>query len=104
MELTNLLHDASFSLRKGNMPSRLVADELDLNLATLASTLLVIIVVVVGSRRSLSLDATAFLSAAAIATDGVRLVELGRGGLVRLICNVGHGVQVGEVSTSCITA
>lgn len=44
-----LLHNSSLALGKCDMSARLVADELDLNLATLATALLVIIVVVVAS-------------------------------------------------------
>jgi hypothetical protein len=71
------------------MAARLVADELDLNLATLTAALLIIIVVVVASWRTLALD-TARLCGVAIAN--VLLIELGRRGLVVLICDVGHGV------------
>jgi hypothetical protein len=48
-KLISLLHDSSLALGKCDVSARLVADELDLNLATLATALLVIIVVVVAS-------------------------------------------------------
>lgn len=47
---TYLLHDAGLPLRKGNVPARLVLDELDLNLSPLAAGLVVILVIVVGGR------------------------------------------------------
>jgi len=47
---TYLLHDAGLALGKGDVPTRLVLDELDLNLPALAAGLVVIVVVVVGSR------------------------------------------------------
>lgn len=84
---TDLLHDASFPLRKGDMPTRLVTDELYLNLAALASTLIVVVVIVViRSALALSLDA-ATLGGSAIA---VRIVEVAGRRLVVLISDVGH--------------
>lgn len=47
---TYLLHDAGLALGEGDVPARLVLDELDLNLPALAARLVVIVVVVVGSR------------------------------------------------------
>lgn len=88
---TDLLHNTSLALGKGDVSTRLVADELDLNLATLAAALLIIVVLVVGGGLSLTLHAAGFLGCAAIA-DGVRVVKLGRRGLVVLIGDVGHGV------------
>ena len=85
---TDLLHDASFPLGEGNVATRLVADELDLNLATLAAALLVLVILVVGGRGSLALD-TARLGGSSVAI-AVRLVELGRRGLLVLIRDVGH--------------
>ena len=46
---TYLLHDTSFALGEGDVPARLILNELDLNLPALASWLVVIIVVVVCS-------------------------------------------------------
>ena len=43
-----LLHDTSLALGKGNVSTRLVGDELDLNLAALAAALLIVIIVVHG--------------------------------------------------------
>jgi hypothetical protein len=57
---SHLLHDTSFALREGDVPTRLVLNELDLDLAPLAARLVVVVVVVVGSGRgALSLDAAA---------------------------------------------
>jgi hypothetical protein len=47
---TYLLHDAGLPLGKGNVPARLVLNELDLNLSPLAAGLVVILVIVVGGR------------------------------------------------------
>lgn len=71
------------------MTPRLVADELDLNLAALTAALLVIIVVVVGRRWACALDAAALSGGAAIA-DRVRVVKVGGRRLVVLVCNVCH--------------
>jgi hypothetical protein len=45
-----LFHDAGFALGESNVSTRLVLDELDLNLSTLAAGLVIIVVVVVGCR------------------------------------------------------
>jgi hypothetical protein len=47
---TYLLHDAGFALAEGDVPTRLVGDELDLDLPALAAGLVVVVVVVVGGR------------------------------------------------------
>lgn len=70
---TYLLHDTSLSLGESNMPTRLVGDELDLNLATLAPWLVIIVVVVVGGSLTSSLDPTGFSTAV---TQGV-FIEAG---------------------------
>lgn len=56
--LTDLLHNTGLALREGDMATRLIRDELDLNLSSLATRLIIIIVVVVGGRWSLALHAT----------------------------------------------
>ena len=71
------------------MATRLVGDELDLNLAPLAATLLVIIVVVLSDAGSLTLHPTRLGGGSAIA-DGVAVVNVVGGGLVVLLGNVGH--------------
>jgi hypothetical protein len=84
---TNLLHDASFPLGECDVATRLVADELDLNLATLATTLLIVVVVIIiGRALALTLHA-ATLGGSTIA---VRVVEVAGRGLVVLIGDVGH--------------
>jgi len=56
-----LLHDASFALRKGDMPTRLVLNELDFNLPSLTARLVIIVIVVVGgSAGALTLVASGF--------------------------------------------
>lgn len=70
------------------MTARLVADELDLDLTTLAAALLVVVVVVVGAGRGpLALNAATLLGAR-IAI--LRLLEVGWRRLVVLIRDVGH--------------
>lgn len=65
---TYLLHDARLPLGEGNVSTRLVLNELDLDLATLAAGLVVVVVViVVGGGLALALD-TARL--------GIAVVEL----------------------------
>ena len=45
-----LLHNTSLALGKGNVTTRLILDELDLDLTTLPSRLVVIIIVVFGTH------------------------------------------------------
>lgn len=71
------------------MATRLVADKLDLDLATLAAALLVVIVVVVGGAGAGALDSARF-GRGAIA--GGVLVKVGRRRLVVLVGDVGHVV------------
>jgi hypothetical protein len=54
---TYLLHDTCFSLRECDVTARLVGDELDLDLASLATSLLIVVIIIVGSHGvSWSLD------------------------------------------------
>jgi hypothetical protein len=85
--------------------TRLVTDELDLDLSTLAAGLLVIVIVILGSCSARALSATSQLrdvgrGGSAIA-DGVGVVEVGGGGLVVLVGDVCHGVcdNKGKAST-----
>ena len=71
------------------MATRLVADELDFNLATLAAALLIIVIVILGDAGARTLDA-AILGGGSVTIADVRIVELGWGGLVVLISDVGH--------------
>lgn len=93
---TYLLHDTGLALGECNVAARLVADELDLNLATLAADLILIIVIVIGSGRTLALDATSLGGGRAIA-NRVRLVEVGGRGLVVLVGDVCHLVSPAAV-------
>jgi len=47
---TYLFHDAGFALGKCNVTTRLVLDELDLDLSAFSSTLLVVIIIVISSH------------------------------------------------------
>lgn len=78
---THLLHNTSLTLGEGNVSPRFILDELDFNLASLASRLVVVIVVVVGSAGSLALDA-AILSALNSIAIANGIVVAGRGMLV----------------------
>lgn len=71
------------------MTTRLITNKLDLNLATLTATLLVIIVIIVGDTSTRPLDATALVRSG-IAIANVRIVQLVGRGLVVLVCDVGH--------------
>lgn len=73
------------------MATRLVSNELNLDLASLSATLLVI-VIVAASRGACAFDATGGIARSAI--TGM-IVELGGGGLVVLIGDVGHFVLNG---------
>ena len=80
---TNLFHDACLTLRERNVATRLITDELDLNLATLAAAFLIVIIVIVGSAGALALGAAALGDVAGL------LQVVGRG-LVVLIWVFGH--------------
>ena len=71
------------------MATRLIRDELDLDLSPLATGLVIVIIVVVGGRGPLALDATTLTGCGAI-PDGV-VVEGGGGGWVVMVGDVGHG-------------
>ena len=68
---THLLHDTSLSLGEGDVATRFVLDELDLDLATLTAALIVIIIVVVGSTDARTLGASRL---GAIASAGDEIV------------------------------
>lgn len=67
---TYLLHDSGLALRESDMATRLVLDKLDLDLPPLATGLVIIVVVVVGSAGTLTLDA-AVLHLEAVAISDV---------------------------------
>jgi hypothetical protein len=93
---THLLHDASFALGESNVSPGFVLDELDFNLASLASWLVVVVIVVVGCAGSRTFDAAvlAALDSVAIA-NGV--VVAGRGVLVVFGELAGHCVFLVEI-------
>lgn len=66
---THLLHNTGLALREGDVPTRLVLDELDLDLASLTSGLVIVVIIVVGSGGggALTLDAACL---------GVAILEL----------------------------
>jgi hypothetical protein len=76
--------------------ARLVGDELDLNLSSLTSGLIVVIVIVVGGGRSLTFDAARLTHGITVA-DGM-LVESRWRTLIVLVGDVGHcGSQICKV-------
>lgn len=91
MQRAHLLHDAGLALRKGDVAARLVRNELDLDLASLATTLLIVIVIA-ASRWARTFDASGTLARSAVSG---RIVELGGRGLVMLVRDVGHFVLKG---------
>jgi len=96
---TYLLHDAGFALGESNVATRLILDELDLDLSTFASGLVVIIIVVVDVLvRSGALDATVGITSGerAVAIASAPIVMAGRsvGIVVGDFC--GHDVDVWE--------
>ena len=76
-----LLHDASLSLREGDVATRLVLDELDINLSSFATGLVIVIVIIVagGGADPRALDAAILGGLAAIA--GVEGIVDSRGRL-----------------------
>lgn len=73
------------------MATRLVGDELDFDLAALSATLFVVIIVA-GSGWTSAFDAAGRIAGRAVAG---MIIELGGGGLVVLIGDVGHFVLYG---------
>lgn len=59
-QFVGLLHDTSLAFGEGDMSTRLVCDELDLDLSALTTGLVIIIVVVVRGRGTLALDTATF--------------------------------------------
>lgn len=84
-DATYLLHDASLPLGEGDVPTRLVLDELDLNLSSLTATLLVIIVIIVGGGRGSRSFGAPRLAIACRVLARRALIQL------RRIGDVGHG-------------
>ena len=84
LQWTDLLHDARLALREGNVPTRLVLDEFDVNLSPLSSRLVVVVIVVIGSSAHARTLDTARIGTVAI----VGRVQAGRVGV--WIGNVSH--------------
>ena len=88
-DATNLLHDTRLALRECDMATRLIGDELDLDLSALTSGLVIIIVIVVSSGGTLAFDAATVRVAI---SNGV-VVE-GRGGTFVGIGDIGHCIEL----------
>ena len=90
-----LLHDPSLALRESDVATRLVLDELDVNLATLTARLIIVIVVIVAgsSADASTLDAAGLSTLTSIAISGGQGIITGRRRLLIVgISNVGHVV------------
>ena len=91
-----LLHDAGLALREGDVTTRLVLDEFDVNLPPFATGLVVVVVVVVASGRT---DPSPFHTAVlctAVAVAGAEGIVASRGGvLIIRIGNVRHDLWLG---------
>lgn len=84
-----LLHDSGFALRECDVTTRLVLDELDVDLPPLTTGLIIIVVIIIaGGAETLAFDAAIILRPVAIA--GRKSIILHRGRLGR-IGDVGHG-------------
>jgi hypothetical protein len=71
--------------------TRLIRDELDLNLAALTAWLIIIIVVVVGGGRTLTLDTASIAASDVVAiAHGMAVVERRWRALLVVVCDVGH--------------
>lgn len=81
------------------MSPRFILDELDLNLASLASWFVVVIVVVVGRAGSLALDAAILSGLDSIAVAN-RVVVAGRGMLIVFSEFGSHGVVLSRFVAS----
>lgn len=72
----HLLHDTSFSLREGNVATRLVLDEFDLNLSAFSSALLIVVIIIIARHRcSWSLRASGINTIASQIIAGGRMVK-----------------------------
>lgn len=85
-----LLHDARLALGEGDVPTRLVLNELDIDLPSLAAWFVVVIVVVVGGGTDARpLEASVFSALCAVAVTGRNRVVV-TGGRLGRIGKVGH--------------
>lgn len=90
----HLLHDTGLPLGEGNVATRLVLDEFDLNLSALATGLIIIIVLVLGAHAIPSRDV-----GVGGAVTGSGLLEVLVGGRGFLVCegrHVGHDERKAE--------
>lgn len=79
------------------MATRLVGDELDLNLSPLTAGFIIIVLVVVRSGGALALDATVVWRRWIPIANCMRIVEYRRRCLFVLICDVGHYDKLSQV-------
>jgi hypothetical protein len=99
---THLLHDTGLALGEGDVPPRLVLDELDLDLPALAAGLVVVVVVVVlGRARALGAAVCIALDESAVVGEVV--VDAGRRVLVVVGDLRGHGGVVDCIGCACLT-
>ena len=69
MAPTNLLHNTGLALGECNVPTRFVADELNLNLAAFTAALLVVVVIIVGRAGARAFDS------AILANDRIAIAD-----------------------------
>lgn len=91
VQTTHLLHDSRFPLRKGNVTTRLVLDELDVNLPPLAAGLAVIVVVVVVVVDGATLGRAVGIVAVSLAEAVIEV----RGRELVVVCEVRHIMRFG---------
>lgn len=73
-----LLHDTCFSLREGNVTTRLVLNEFDLDLSAFSSALLIIVIIIIARHgSSWSLGASSVNAIASQIVAGGRMVKAG---------------------------
>jgi len=83
---THLLHDTGLPLGEGDVATRLVLDELDLDLAALTARLVVVIIVVLGAHAT-ALGAASLSAVARL----VQVIVAGGELVVSDSRHVGHG-------------
>ena len=96
-----LFHDSSLALGEGDVATRLVCDELDLNLAALAAGLVVVVVLVVGSG-AWALCAAVGIADIELAVAGAVVVDRGRRVLVVVGDFRGHVGGIRSWSRECL--
>lgn len=83
-QFVRLLHDTRLALRECDVTTRFIGNELDLNLSSLASRLVIVVIVVVGSRWALAFD-----TAIIVAVSESVVIE-GGWGAFSVVGDVGH--------------